>query len=270
MSASGSRVFGFIKSTLTRIGAKLGGRAIAPSVGIPPLPDPSDIKETKLSLFHDGKTSGALRFEMYFGPPDDPRYIKEPSSRPAIPWEVYLPMGRIAATWGQFEVRMDMLINLLVAATDAPSNIGRLNFRKRKELCRSLVMAYFSAHPDIVAFLDDTLTLAAQAHWRRNLLIHGEIATVATWKVGTSESKFGLRAKGRHNGKDVTLDFYRDDFDKLIGEIAHCYGRLDFLTGRDVNNPMLASGDKQILRDFVAKNLPNLATPPTLVPPQPS
>src|SRR5271157_1523736 len=137
MSASGSRVLDLIKSTLARIVVLWRQYLTTSAPGIPPLPDPSDIKETKLSLFHDGKTSGALRFEMYFGPPDDPRYIKEPSSRPAIPWEVYLPMGRIAATWGQFEVRMDMLINLLVAATDAPSNIGRLNFRKRKELCRS-------------------------------------------------------------------------------------------------------------------------------------
>jgi hypothetical protein len=139
----------------------------------------------------------------------------------------------------------------------------REKLQQRKELCRSLIKSYFAPHPDIVSFLNETLTLAAQMHWRRNLLVHGEIATIATWIAG-SELRFGLKASGRHNGKDITLEFYPDDFDQLYGNLAHCYGRFDFLAGREVNNPMLSSQDRQILLDFVLRNLPNLPTPPAL------
>jgi hypothetical protein len=246
---------------LARFASQLRRLLTPPTPGIPPLPDLTDIMKTKLSLSHDGKNSGALRFEMYLGPPDNPRYVKEPSGRAAIPWEIYHPLGRVTAIWGQFEVRMDLLTQLIGAATKTTPPHVR-NFNKRKELCRSLIKSYFAPHPDIVSFLDETLTLAAQMHWRRNLLVHGQIATIATWIAG-GELRFGLKASGRHNGKDITLEFYPDDFDQLYGNLAHCYGRFDFLTGREVNNPMLSSQDRQTLLDFVVGNLTNLPTPPT-------
>ena len=182
--------------------------------------------------------------------------------RAAIPWEIYNPLGRVIAIWGQFELRMDLLTQLIGAATKTTLPYER-NFKNRKQLCCRLIKSYFAPHPDIATFLDGTLTLAAQAQWKRNLLVHGKIATIATWIVG-NELQFGLKASGRHNGKDITLEFYADDFDQLYGDLAHCYGRFDFLEGREVNNPMLSSQDRQRLLDFVLRNLPNLPTPPTL------
>jgi hypothetical protein len=157
---------------------------------------------------------------------------------------------------------MDLLTQLIGAATKTTLPYER-NFKNRKQLCCRLIKSYFAPHPDIATFLDGTLTLAAQAQWKRNLLVHGKIATIATWIVG-NELRFGLKASGRHNGKDITLEFYADDFDQLYGDLAHCYGRFDFLEGREVNNPMLSSQDRQRLLDFVLRNLPNLPTPPTL------
>jgi hypothetical protein len=262
ISARGARGYGLMKSTIARFASQLRRLLVPPASGIPPLPDLKNITQTKLSLFHDGKDAGALRFEMYLGPPDNPRYVKEPSGRATIPWEIYHPLGRITAIWGQFEVRMDLLTQLIgVATKTTPSQVR--NFNKRKEQCRSCIKSYFAIYPDIVSFLDETLALAAQMHWRRNLLVHGEISTIATWIVG-GELRFGLKASGRHNGKDITLEFYPDDFDQLYGNLAHCYGRFDFLTGREVNNPLLSSQDRQILLDFVVRNLPNLPTPSML------
>jgi hypothetical protein len=60
---------------LARFASQLRKPLAPPTPGIPPLPDLTDTMQTKLSLFHDGKNSGALRFEMYLGPPDNPRYV---------------------------------------------------------------------------------------------------------------------------------------------------------------------------------------------------
>jgi hypothetical protein len=63
------------QGALARFASQLRKPLAPPTPGIPPLPDLTDTMQTKLSLFHDGKNSGALRFEMYLGPPDNPRYV---------------------------------------------------------------------------------------------------------------------------------------------------------------------------------------------------
>ncbi len=219
--------------------------------------------QASIQLSENGKEIGA-RFEIYFGPVNEMKQIL-PSSRPPIPWEFYPIIGQITAVWGSFEVRLDLVIGWLIKETGKTLNHDptRLNFRKRKELCKDLILLRFGASPAIPKFLTDVLSDAADLHWRRNLIVHGAISMVCEFvNVAPPRLRFMLRAEGRHNGKNLSQDYSFDNLENLYYKIAHLHGRLDFVVGREVDNPLLSSQDRQTLREFAENNLPSLPTPP--------
>jgi hypothetical protein len=170
------------------------------------------ITASTTSIQPDEEGSGfAARFEFYFGPVNEKKRIL-PSSRPPIPWEFYPFIGQITAVWGGFEVRLDQVIDWLIHETGKRPDRDphRLNFRKRKELCRDLIRDRFAESPSVVEYLDKVLSDAADLHWRRNLLVHGAISMVCEFiNLSPPKMQLLLRADGRHNGKPVTQDYSR-------------------------------------------------------------
>jgi hypothetical protein len=211
----------------------------------------------------DGKCE--IKIEFNLGPIDHSKLIR-PSARPQILYDFYPLIGQITTAWGTFEEPMDTLITWLIRETnsDIETRIDRLNFRKRKELCRKLIKIYFSPSPYIMSYLLKVLDDAADLQWRRNLLVHGHITYEADFMfTDPPTTTMRLRVTGRHNGKEVVETYSIDDLEAIYYKSLHLIGRMQFVHGVNIENPLLSLPDKLILLNFALKNLQSPPTPPT-------
>lgn len=233
------------------------------------MPEIPDKTYAEIIYSDDGKTF-TVNFHTYFGPINESK-IQKPWSRPPIAWEFYPLIGQIATTWGGIEVRMNSLIPWMAkaASVEIPERWSRENFIKRKKLFVDLVKECFKSEPSIAHYLRETVAIAADCHWRRNLIVHGKIVAQWGWHVvSPPEFIFRLQVDGRHNGREVTEFYSLEDLEALFLRIAHTHGRLDFVSGHEMDAPMLSSQDILRLRDFAVGNHPR---PPNVykVGPQP-
>jgi hypothetical protein len=194
--------------------------------------------------------------------------IKSPSWAPLIPSEFWPYVGQLAVCWGGFENQMNELISALLRATEIDaSGWERASFKKRRGMCLKLTAMNFADHPEIIAHIRKAIVVAANVHWRRNLILHGDVTCRVT---GTAQRPHvTLEACGRHNGKDRILNYTAGQIEDLFYEVIHATALLRFGPG-DLEALRLASRDTQTLRDFAALNCcpPSEATQPH--PPQSS
>lgn len=215
----------------------------------------------RTEAIYTGPDENGLRkvsVSLYLGPPLDEKLVKHPCGRPPIQYELYQILGLITMSWGGIEIRHDELIRSILKERPELHVDGweRLNFRKRREQCRKMIKEFFGGTaPSISEYLLKTLDLAAELYWKRNLLVHGEVSSYLGIGLGTEITRFGIKASGRHNGKEISLILFPSDLNIIYYELMHCYGRLDFLTGHEItNNPLLDAADLQRLRDFAIRN----------------
>jgi hypothetical protein len=192
--------------------------------------------------------------------------VKQPFAAPPIPDEICTWIGKLAITWSFIELQIDELIAALakVSVTPPPSNLERLNFKKRKELCRDLAKEVFSEDPQVLGTLQSILGDAADLHWRRNFILHGRLqSTLRAPEILANGAPIGITidARSRHNGRNTTLTFQDDGLERLFYDIGHVAGRLRNFVNAESGPAHLPSLEKQHLQDFLSANLPN---PPTM------
>lgn len=195
----------------------------------------------------------------------DKARVKQPFQAIPIPDETCTWIGKITITWSLIEARLDELIAALLksTATEPPANLERLSFKKRKELCRELLIAEFGDHAAILAEARDILGLASDKHWRRNFVVHGKLNS-SLKAVGANHEplriEVTLSTRSRHNGKETTLVFSGAAIETLFYEIGHVHGRLVQFVTPSAEIPGFSPDDKSRLRDFLVANHPNLPT----------
>jgi hypothetical protein len=176
-------------------------------------------------------------------------------------------IGKVAITWSELELRLDEMISALLkgTSTESPSNIDRLNFKKRKELCRSLAKKMFENSPNVLAVLSKILGDSADLHWRRNFVVHGRLKTTLYVTSHGNPSRgippkidANISVSSRHNGQQKTLTVTTGGMEKLFYDIGYALGRLIQFSTPDTQVPGLSSFDKDQLRNFLVSNHPNL------------
>ncbi len=163
--------------------------------------------------------------------------LKSPSWVPGIPSDFWPVIGQLAVCWGGFENQMNELIAALLRATG-----------------EEVEAAQFKAQPLIVDHIRKAVATAAQVHWRRNMILHGDVTCRVT---GTAQRPcITLETVGRHNGKDRVLNYTTGEIEDLFYEVIHATALLRF-GPLDLDALRLSSPDTQTLRDFAASNLPH-------------
>lgn len=104
--------------------------------------------------------------------------VRRPFGAPPIPDVLCSWIGKLAVTWSLIELQLDQLIGALLKASQTSGQDGweRLNFKKRKKLCRDLSKTFFAGAPSVISTLSSILGDAADLHWRRNLILHGPLS----------------------------------------------------------------------------------------------
>jgi hypothetical protein len=144
--------------------------------------------------------------------------------------EITQLIGKIAAYWGAFEVRMDLLIKSIGAtmSKDLPLGWERLGFKKRKEIFRSLIKEYTSImFPNLSETFASISEKAAEIHWRRNIIVHGYYDIVP----GAADSETGISpptffAKGQYKKKKYEIPLTSEFLEKIWHDISHLIGDL--------------------------------------------
>ncbi|MBZ9865731.1 hypothetical protein LB515_10120 [Mesorhizobium sp. CA15] len=175
--------------------------------------------------------------------------LRWPAREPGI-FHNFLPLvGFIAVSWSDFEQLFDEFLATMIAVNGSSHpRWERLNFRKRRNLFRNEMVTALVAMPEVSKFLSDLTHDAAKFHWKRNLLLHGKLAT--SWK----NKIWMLHASGRHNGRIMEIQLSLSDLDDLRHEVAQIAGRMDLIlkSHHPLREPF-ASHERSLLRALILK-----------------
>ncbi|MDP3660791.1 hypothetical protein [Phenylobacterium sp.] len=173
---------------------------------------------------------------------------KAPAVWPPSDGLLYGYVGQLAVAWGGFEGDLNAMLDaILFKAGEDPRRAHIGPFRTRKALFRQHMVSVFETCPTICATLDRMLNEAAQLHWRRNIVLHGEIRTGATDGSGV------LKAVGEHNGKLIELEYGAESLRAFLMRVGHMHGLLDAI-GEDPEPP---SHERQFVRAFLRSAHPH-------------
>ena len=110
-----------------------------------------------------------------------------------------------------------------------------------------------------------SLSIAAGVHWKRNLVLHGDVTCRVT---GTARQlQVTLEASGRHNGRDRVLNYTPEQIEDLFYEVIHATALIRF-SFPDLTVLRLSSLDTETLREFAAAHLTPSNESTQLRPPQ--
>jgi hypothetical protein len=174
---------------------------------------------------------------------------------PLLP-EVYCgPVGAVVAYWGEFEIRMDRLLEALVFADNDPDDAGwrRLAFERRRKLLKRKIKARFPGPlaDKVVAILG----AARIYHWQRNLIVHGH------YRLQIEDGRFYPVAQGYVGDEYLELPLNEDFLMRMYHELGMLSSRLRRLTDEEPPQP---SPDISILQEFSRKARLNAPTPRTV------
>lgn len=190
--------------------------------------------------------------------------VKEPFRAVPATDDICTWLGKIAITWAAVETRINELISALGEGQVMPDGWHKRGFKSRRTLCRDLSKVRFCDHPSLRDLISKTLSAAGSVHWKRNILLHGELTT--TLKASPGDPLNGIRptvdaelkARGEHNGQAMTLVLATSGVEDVFYEIGHCLGLVYAATDPSGDFEQLSSPEKQVWRDFLAKGLPPL------------
>jgi hypothetical protein len=188
--------------------------------------------------------------------------MRNPSTVTLIPAEFPALIGRVAYSWGEFEVIFEAMLAALIKADGLGEAKRRDNtFKSRRRLFKELWAKHLADDCPLATQLLDTVFAEIDANYRRrNLAVHGRMMT-----------EFGganivrLVCIGRYSGQDVVERFTADELDDLFYEIIHLNGRLNYVATGCPRMP--TSPETQRLRAFLSTNHPTYPTQATLAPP---
>jgi hypothetical protein len=173
--------------------------------------------------------------------------LKAPAVTPPSDGLLYGYVGQLAIAWGSFEADLNALLDaMLFAAGEDPKRAHIGPFRTRKDLFRRHMALAFATCPTICTTLDRVLAEAAQLHWRRNIILHGEIST------GPLDGSGILKATGEHNGKLIQLEYRSETLRAFLLRVAHMHGLLQAI-GEEPEPP---SHERHFVRAFLASAHP--------------
>lgn len=210
--------------------------------------------QVKVTENVDGKPNKVYVSEPLETTRFDDKAVKKPFADLPIPEEACGWIGKLAFTWGYFELELDRFIVALEKETDTDHASLKQSFKKRKERCRDLSKVAFAANPTIHDEVASILGSAADLHWRRNVIVHGS-STVKLKAMGPKNDKvwieYDLVFKGDMEGKKTSLHLKANDIERLYYQIGHLAGRLVQMINPDDEVPGLASEDKERRQAFL-------------------
>ena len=106
--------------------------------------------------------------------------VKLPSVFMSLPADFFPHVGLIVVSWGSFETMFDNLLTaLLVANKKEPTDVRRLELRKRFTRCREESVIALAPLVGTIAYLKSILDDAPALYMKRNFLVHGQMGTAA-------------------------------------------------------------------------------------------
>ena len=142
-----------------------------------------------------------------------------------IPGDLLYHIGFVAVHWGTFEIELNNFIRVMLRAMGREvAGWDRLSFVKRKKLFVDLIKETFAEDfPEVAKSYQSIAGSAADLHWRRNLVVHGQYR-VTFPPAGADKPNFW--AEGKHNGREVCISIDQATLEKLWHDIAHLGGAL--------------------------------------------
>lgn len=192
----------------------------------------------------------------------DMRRAKSPMSPLPVPDRFCAVIGRILATWGQFETHFDEFLTALLKANGTGVEAPTVRFRDRIKRFRQEMRTALSALPGSQSVLNATLDDAVGTYDDRNLLAHGMYECEA--HVFQSETDIEpsatvtLIAKGHKKRQPIEGRYSYDDLNDLYYRVAHIAGRMRGCCLPDQITELVPSEEKPPLRMFIDANFPNL------------
>ncbi len=189
-----------------------------------------------------------------------------------IPEEIALLIGRVLFQWGAFEVRMNACIEQMLADISEPpeENWSGRSFKKRKAYLKHVAALYLEdCDASYLADIKGACGVAADLHWRRNLVAHGQYYMKAV--AGNAE----YWAWSNYRGQLREIALTEPILKKLWGDLAHFggeFGRIMYDLGAQFHDQELILDDTAILQGPEGGSWSSLPTiqstrpPPLLAP----
>ena len=188
----------------------------------------------------------------------DTSRAQSPSAPLAIPDRFCAPIGRIVATWGQFEAQFIDFLEAMIEQNGTQSTQTPRFFRKRVQRFRNEMKLCFAPLPGLLDYLESLLTDATDLQWQRNVVAHGVYTSlVHVKKAANSPSVFvdvKMEATGVQNGKPVTLTLDKEGLENLYYKIAHLAGRMQRVAILGHSETFEPSHERSALQDFLRAN----------------
>lgn len=183
--------------------------------------------------------------------------VKLPSSPLIIPHRYASPIGRILATWGQFDSKFDEFHDALMKANGTDPHTKPSQFERRRKHLLRLASDSFGKSSLLYQHLRRVAQMAKALAIPRNLIAHGHYSLRVQMKR-EPPSPMIVTVKLHASGKNGPLELDYDELETLYREFAHLTGLIGQLVRPDSGLP-LPSSDILLLQDFLRSNLP----PPT-------
>lgn len=187
----------------------------------------------------------------------DTSRTQSPSAPLAIPDRFCAPIGRIVATWGQFEAQFIDFLEAMIEQNGTGTKIRR-NFPERVKRFRNEMKLCFSLLPGLLDYLESILTDATELQWKRNVVAHGVYSSlVHVKKAANSPSVFvdvKMEASGVHKRKPVTLTLDKEGLENLYYKIAYLAGRMQRVAILGHSETFEPSHERSALQDFLRAN----------------
>jgi len=176
---------------------------------------------------------GAPSIDISYGTTVDLKKVKLPFADLPIPDRFCAMVGRIIATWGQFDHSFSLFLFAIHAAMKTPFPRKCRTFRQRADLSKRLVREFFQPYETILTYQNTLIDDGFPLYDIRNLLAHGfyggEITALGVPGDKAFRLKFSLTAVGDLNGAQEQRSFDYDHLEHIYYTMANLNGRINAL-----------------------------------------
>lgn len=187
----------------------------------------------------------------------DKSRAQSPSAPLAIPDRFCAPIGRIVATWGQFEAQFIDFLEAMIEQNRTDTKTRR-NFSKPVKRFRVEMKLCFAPLPGLLDYLESILTDATDLQWQRNVIAHGVYSSLVHVKRAANSPfvfvDVKMEATGTRKGKPVTLTLDKEGLENLYYKIAHLAGRMQSVAILGHSKTFEPPHERSALQDFLRAN----------------
>lgn len=209
-----------------------------------------------LSDYHITPSSDGGQVSIGIQTTTDIRRAKTPHAPLPIPDRFCAPVGRIVATWGQFESSFDAFHDAVVKASQADPHSKPPSFRRRRQHLLKLARDYFGRSSGLFQHLKKIVAIAASLHKPRNLIAHGHYHLFISVKKAADELTPSVTIRMAAEGKGVRLEFDYEQLERLYYDVANLSGLMNQMAVPDYAAALpLPSHEISLLQGFLNSNL---------------